>query len=109
MGLILIQNRICSSSHGGREDFYLVIDQRSQRQIVKEVCEVLPDVSVPVFPQALVVEAVHLGDLPGLVVPSDQGDPVWVPDLGDYRGSEGHQTKCSPRTAFKSRLCSTLI
>ena len=64
------------------DDFYLVIDQRGEGQIIKEVCEVLPDVSVSVFPQTLVVEAVHLGDLPRLVVPSDQGDPVWVPDLG---------------------------
>ena len=63
------------------DDFYLVIDQRGEGQIIKEVCEVLPDVSVSVFPQTLVVEAVHLGDLPALVVPSEDGDSLPVPYL----------------------------
>ena len=88
---------------------HLAIDDGREGEVVEYLGAVPPHGDRAVLAEALVVEAVHLGDLPGLVVPSDQGDPVWVPDLGDYRGSEGHQTKCSPRTAFKSRLCSTLI
>ena len=88
---------------------HLAIDDGREGEVVEDLGAVPPHGDRAVLAEALVVEAVHLGDLPGLVVPSDQGDPVWVPDLGDYRGSEGHQTKCSPRTAFKSRLCSTLI
>jgi len=41
----------------------LVVDQGSEREVVEEVCEVFPDVGVAVFAEALVVEAVDLGDL----------------------------------------------
>src|SRR3954467_2908948 len=36
----------------------LVVNERGERQEVEQVCEVLPDVGVAVFAQALVVEAV---------------------------------------------------
>eukprot|EP00634_Sargassococcus_sp_CCMP2135_P008474 CAMPEP_0198644092 /NCGR_PEP_ID=MMETSP1467-20131203/388_1 /TAXON_ID=1462469 /ORGANISM="unid. sp., Strain CCMP2135" /LENGTH=411 /DNA_ID=CAMNT_0044379537 /DNA_START=54 /DNA_END=1287 /DNA_ORIENTATION=- len=52
----------------------LVFDGRRQRQRVEERREVLPDVGVAVLPEALVVEAVDLCDLPGLVVAADQRD-----------------------------------
>lgn len=60
---------------------YLSIDQRSERQVVKQVCEVLPDVGVPVLPQALIVEAIDLRDLPRLVVPSQDGDSLLETNL----------------------------
>ena len=59
----------------------LVVDERGKREEVEQVCEVLPDVGVAVFAQALVVEAVHLGDLAGLVVATQDGDAAWVADL----------------------------
>ena len=58
-----------------------VVDRGRQRQEVEEVGEVLPDVGVAVFAQALVVEAVDLRDLPRLVVAAEDGDAVTVPDL----------------------------
>ena len=82
MGLILnLTRKYVALVMVENDDFYLVIDQRGEGQIIKEVCEVLPDVSVSVFPQTLVVEAVHLGDLPALVVPSEDGDSLPVPYL----------------------------
>lgn len=42
----------------------LVIHEGGERKEVKEVCEKFPDVGVAVLPEALVVEAVDLGDLP---------------------------------------------
>jgi len=41
----------------------------------------LPHVSISILSKALIVETVHLGDLLTLVVSSQDGDSVWVPDL----------------------------
>lgn len=41
----------------------LVVDEGGQREVVEEVGEVLPDVGVAVLPEALIVEAVNLGNL----------------------------------------------
>lgn len=62
---------------------YLSVDQRGERQVVEQVCEVLPDVGVAVLPQALVVEAVDLRDLPRLVVSSQDGDSLLETNLND--------------------------
>jgi hypothetical protein len=66
----------------------LVVDQGGKRQIVEKICEVFPDVRVAVLAEALVVEAVDLGDLAGLVVTAEDGDALGVPDL--ERDQEGH-------------------
>ena len=63
------------------EEAHLVVDQCGEWEVVKEVGEVLPDVCVAVLPEALVVEAVDLGDLSGLVVAAEDGDAVAVSDL----------------------------
>ena len=41
----------------------LVVDQSGEREVVEEVGEVFPDIRIAVFAQALVVEAVNLGNL----------------------------------------------
>jgi len=65
----------------------LVVDQGSEGEVVKEVGEVLPDISVSVFAKTLVVETVDLGDLTGLVISSKNGDSLRVSDLeGDEKG-----------------------
>ena len=46
----------------------VVVDEGREREVVEQVGEVLPHVRVPVLSQTLVVEAVHLRDLPRLVV-----------------------------------------
>ena len=67
----------------------LVLHERRERQVVEEVGEDLPDVGVAVLAQALVVEAVDLRDLPALVVPSDERDPVRVAHLQREQQQEG--------------------
>lgn len=62
---------------------YLSIDQCSEWQVVKQVCEVLPDIGIAVLPQALVVEAIDLCDLPWLMVPSQDGDSLLETNLRD--------------------------
>ena len=59
----------------------LVLNERRQTQVVKDVRAVAPDIKRAVLPQALIVEPVHLGDLPALVVASDEGYPVRVSHL----------------------------
>lgn len=52
----------------------LVLNQCSEGQEIEQVGEELPDVGVAVFAEALVVEAVDLGDLAGFVVAAEDGD-----------------------------------
>lgn len=65
----------------------LVLNESSEGEVVKEVGEVFPHVGVAVFAQALVVEAVHLGDLAGFVVSAEDGNTLRVADLqADQKG-----------------------
>ena len=59
----------------------LILDDCSQGQIIKELCELFPDAGVPVFPQTLIVEAIYLSDLPTLVVSSEDSQSVLVANL----------------------------
>ena len=74
----------------------LVVDQGGQGQVVEEVGEVFPHVGVAVFSQALVVEPVHLRDLTGLVVPSEDGDALGVTDLKANKESDGFHRVVAP-------------
>lgn len=60
---------------------YLAIDDGRQRQVVEDLGAVSPHGDRAVLAEALVIEAVDLGDLPGLVVSPDQRYPVWVAHL----------------------------
>ena len=70
----------------------VIIDHGCQRQVVKQLRELLPNVRVSVLAQAFVVEAVHLGDLTRLVVASQDGDSVLVADLERDKQSDGLDT-----------------
>lgn len=63
------------------ETSHLAINDGRQGQVVKDLCAVSPDGDWAVLAEALVVEAIDLRDLPGLMVPSDQGYPVWITHL----------------------------
>ena len=58
-----------------------VLNDSSERQVIEQTCEVLPHVGISIFSQALVIEAVDLGDLLALMITSQNGDSVWVPDF----------------------------
>jgi hypothetical protein len=57
------------------------VDHGRQRDVVEQFCTISPHVDRAVLAQALVVEAIDLGDLPALVVSADQRDPIRVPHL----------------------------
>ncbi len=71
----------CSACRQGARKTYLIVDQCGQRKVVEKVCEVLPHVGISILSQALVVETVHLGDLSGLVVSTQDGDAVTISNL----------------------------
>ena len=56
----------------------------SEREVVKQVREGLPNVCAPVLAQTLVVKPINLRDLPRFVVAAQDGDAVLPPHL------EGH-------------------
>ena len=67
----------------------LVVDESGKGEEVEEVGEVFPDVCVAVLSQALVVEAVDLGDLAGFVIASEDGDALGVADLKSDEEGDG--------------------
>ncbi len=67
----------------------LVLYDGRHGQVVEQICEALPHVGVPVFSEALVVEAVNLGDLAGLVVAPEDSDSVLEPDLERNKQGDG--------------------
>ncbi|EEQ37868.1 serine/threonine protein phosphatase PP2A-1 catalytic subunit [Clavispora lusitaniae ATCC 42720] len=64
---------------------HLIIHQRRDGEVVKQVCEELPHRGQAVLAQALVVEPVHLCDSPQLVVAPQDRDSVWEPHLHTHQ------------------------
>lgn len=56
----------------------LIFDYRCQWQVVEEISKELPDIGVAVFAHAFIVKTIHLGDLPALVVASQNRKSVSV-------------------------------
>lgn len=57
---------------------YLIVDDNTEREEVKHVGEVVPDISIAVLPRTLGVKAVGLRNSSRLVVASNQMDAVGV-------------------------------
>ena len=71
------------------EDF--VLDNGREREVVEDLSAVSPNIDGAILPQTLVVEPVHLGDLPRFVVAANQSDAVRIAHLGS-RG-EGRRVR----------------
>ena len=67
----------------------LVLNEGGEGKEVEEVSEVFPHVSVAVFSQALIVEPVHLRNLTGFMIPSEDGDALGVTDLKANKECDG--------------------
>jgi ActR/RegA family two-component response regulator len=58
-----------------------VINDGCKWQIIEKLSEVNPDIRVSVLTEALIVEAIDLGDLTYLVVTSENGQTILEADL----------------------------
>jgi len=56
----------------------LTFDDSRQWEIVEQIGEHFPDVVIFVLSNTFIVEPVALGDRPGLVIASQDGDSVFV-------------------------------
>lgn len=66
----------------------LVVDEGGKGEVIEEIGEDFPDVGIAVFTETFIVETVDLRDLTGLVVSTQNGDPLGVPNL--ERNEERH-------------------
>ena len=66
----------------------MVFDESGEWKVVEKVSEVSPNVRIAVFSQTFVVESIHLCDLSGFVVSSQDGDAI---SISQFEGNEeGH-------------------
>ena len=76
------RQKICRRQSGPpRRRANLVLHKRREGQEVEQLGEVLPHAGGAILAQALVVEAVHLRDLPALVVATQDRHPLAEPHL----------------------------
>lgn len=86
-GAITINNPRADERSKGAWDTHLVINESGQGQEVEQIGEEPPNICIAVFSQAFVVKSIHLGDLPGLMVASEDGDTIAITELqGDQQG-----------------------
>lgn len=52
-----------------------------QRQVIEQAREVLPNVGVSIFSEALIIKSIYLSDLLAFVVSSEDSDSAWISDL----------------------------
>lgn len=59
----------------------LIFNNSCEWKVIEEFCELFPDVCVTVFPQALIIKSVYLGDLSALMIASEDGESILEADL----------------------------
>lgn len=67
----------------------LTVNEGSQRQVIEQIREILPDICVSVFSKTFIVESVDLGDLTGLVVAAQYRNTLAVTNLEGHEESDG--------------------
>lgn len=58
-----------------------VLDQCTEAEIVEHFGAVSPHIDTAILPQTLIVESVHLGNLSGLVIASNECDAIRISNL----------------------------
>jgi hypothetical protein len=67
----------------------LAVDKSGEGEVIEKVGEILPDIGVSIFTEALVIEAVDLCDLAGFVVSAEDRDSLWVSNLESNEEGNG--------------------
>lgn len=65
-----------------------IIDHCGDSEVIKHFCERSPYVQRTIFSNALVVEAINLGDQPWLMVSPQKSDSVFIPDFEGQQHEE---------------------
>ena len=63
----------------------LIFYSRRQRQEIEQICIVFPHICIAIFAQTLIIEPINLCDLSGLVIASQDGDPVLEPHFQGHK------------------------
>ena len=66
----------------------LVVDKGSKGEVVEKIGEVFPYIGIAILSEALVVEAIDLGDLAGFVVAAKDCDALGVPNFESNEESD---------------------
>ena len=66
----------------------LVVNKRGEREVVEKVGKIFPYICIAVFPEALVVKPIYLGNLSGLMVSSKDGDALGVSNFEGNKESD---------------------
>ena len=64
------------------------VDNGTQGEIIKHLATPPPHIGASIFPLALIVEPIHLCNLPGFVVSSNKGDAFGVADFQGQQQEE---------------------
>lgn len=81
----------------GNKAAHLIINQRGQRKVIKQICKELPNVRIPIFPQTLVIKPINLSNLSRLVIPSQDRHSISVSQL-----------ECNEQSDSFNRVVSTI-
>ena len=84
-----IVERINGRRQATMETKDLVLDHGREREVVKDVCKVAPDIWAAILAQSLVVKAVDLRNLPALVVAPENENAVLVPHFQTHEQRHG--------------------
>lgn len=60
----------------------------SQRKVVEQLSELLPNFSISILPQAFIIEPVNLRDLSALMITSKDGQSLWISDFQSDKQSD---------------------
>ena len=71
----------CSRRGLGGHTPHLPIDDSREAKVIEDLSAVAPHVDRAILALAFVIETIDLGDLPALVVPSDQVDAIRIAHL----------------------------
>lgn len=68
---------------------HLVFNEGGEREVIEQVCKEPPDVRIPVLAQTLVIEPIHLRNLPRFMVPAQDGYAIAVTQFEGNEEGDG--------------------
>jgi len=70
----------------------LIVDKGGEREVVEKIREGFPHVGISILSEAFIVESVHLSDLAGFVIATENRNALRIPNLqGDKQSHSLHR------------------